>query len=133
MKSKADGRRRTAEQQEVIRQQAVAAVLTGMKQVEATRVFGVTPTAMSLWMKKVKSKGVGSLKAKKRGGHKPGLLKCWQASWVTRTIRDSFQIFPLRLAHTQPFNPFAANLAKDFPSSGIYAIFFHKDTILTKK
>jgi transposase len=88
MKSKADGRRRTAEQQEVIRQQAVAAVLTGMKQVEATRVFGVTPTAMSLWMKKVKSKGVGSLKAKKRGGHKPGLLKCWQASWVTRTIRD---------------------------------------------
>jgi transposase len=88
MKSKADGRRRTAEQQEVIRQQAVTAVLSGMKQVEAARVFGVTPTAMSLWMKKAKSKGVASLKAKKRGGHKPGLLKGWQASWVTRTIRD---------------------------------------------
>jgi transposase len=88
MKSQRDGRRRTAEQQEVIRQQAVRAVLSGMKQVEAARVFGVTKTAVSLWVKKAKGKGIKSLKAKKRGGRKPGLLKGWQASWVVRTIRD---------------------------------------------
>lgn len=88
MKGQRDGRCRTAEQQEIIRQQAVKAVLTGMKQVEAARVFGVTKTAVSLWVKKAKGKGIGSLKAKKRGGRKPGLLKGWQASWVVRTIRD---------------------------------------------
>jgi transposase len=88
MKIKADGRRRTSEQQEVIRQQAVTAVINGMKQVEASRVFGVTTTAVSLWMKRAKGKGIGSLKARQRGGRKPGLLKGWQASWIVRAIRD---------------------------------------------
>lgn len=88
MRDSKDGRRRTAKQQEVIRQQAVRAVLSGMKQVEVARVFSVTTTAVSLWMKKARKRGVGALKAKKRGGYKPGLLKGWQASWVVRTIRD---------------------------------------------
>ena len=88
MKSQRDGRRRTAEQQEIIRQQAVGAVLSGMKQVQAARIFGVTKTAVSLWVKKAKAKGIGALKAKSRGGRKPGLLKGWQASWLIRTIRD---------------------------------------------
>lgn len=88
MKKQSDGRRLSAEQQEIVRLKAVQAVLNGEKQVTVAKLFGVTTTIVSLWVKKARQLGISSLKAKKRGGKKPGLLKGWQASWVVRTIRD---------------------------------------------
>jgi len=89
MKATKDGRHRTAEQQEVIRQQAVTAVLNGMKQVVAARAFGVTETAISLWMKKARGKGgIKALASQKRGGQKAGALTGAQASQIVRIIRD---------------------------------------------
>jgi transposase len=88
MKSTQDGRNRTEEQQEIIRQQAVKAVLGGMKQVEAAHVFGVSRVAIFKWLKQVKKKGIQSLDAKKRGGGKEALLKPYQERWIIEKIKD---------------------------------------------
>lgn len=83
-----DFRSLTAEAQETTRRQAVDAVRSGMSQVEAARIFGVTRQAIANWMDVYKTMGSAGLRAKKRGRPSGGCLEGWQAAQVVRTILD---------------------------------------------
>jgi transposase len=83
-----DNRNLSPEQQEVLRQKAVAAVLTGEKQVHVARMLGVSSWSVGQWVRKAKRKGVASLKAKRRGGCKPAALKPFQAARIVAIIRE---------------------------------------------
>jgi len=74
--------------QETIRRQAVAAVRSGMSQVEAARFFGVTRQAVGNWMGIYAERGHAGLKARKRGRPSGGRLKPWQAAQIVRQILD---------------------------------------------
>jgi transposase len=88
MKKALDNRNLSPEQQEVLRQKAVAAVLTGEKQVQVARTLGVSTWSVCNWVKQARKRGVGSLKAKPRGGCKPAALKGWQAARIVDIIRE---------------------------------------------
>jgi transposase len=83
-----DFRSLESETQETIRRQAVAAVQSGMSQVEAARVFGITRQAVGNWIASYKTNGRASLKAQKRGRPPGGQLKGWQAAMITRDVMD---------------------------------------------
>ena len=74
--------------QETIRRQAVAAVRSGMSQVEAARLFGVTRQAVGNWMGIYAERGQAGLKAAKRGRPSGGRLRPWQAAQIARQILD---------------------------------------------
>lgn len=83
-----DFRSLTALAQETTRRQAVNAVRSGMSQVDAARLFGVTRQAIGNWMKVYEAKGAPGLRAKKRG-RPPGIrLEGWQAAQIVRSILD---------------------------------------------
>jgi len=84
-----DARSLSPEAQEFIRLRVVRAILDGMKQVEAVRVFGVSRAAIGKWMARYRQGGLKALRARRRGrpkGH--GRLKGWQAAQIVRTITD---------------------------------------------
>jgi transposase len=86
---KQDARSLSPEAQDVIRLRAVQAILGGMKQVEAVRVFRVSRAAIGKWMARYRQGGLKALRARQRGrpkGH--GRLKGWQAAQIVRTITD---------------------------------------------
>ena len=85
-----DNRHLSPEQQEILRQKAVAAVLAGEKQVQVARTLGVSTWSVCQWVKRANEKGVASLKAKKRGGRKPAFLKPWQAAGIVGIIRERY-------------------------------------------
>lgn len=86
---KQDARSLPPEAQEFIRLQAVKAIVGGMKQVEAVRVFGVSRAAIGKWMARYRQGGLKALRARRRGRPKgQGLLKGWQAAQIVRTITD---------------------------------------------
>ena len=73
--------------QEDLRRKAVKAVLGGKTQVEAARLFGVTPQAVYLWMKRYRRQGASGLRARRRGRPAGGSrLKPWQAAQAARTV-----------------------------------------------
>jgi transposase len=73
---KRDARFFTPEAQEYIRRHVMKAVLGGMKQVEAVRVFGISRAAIGKWMAVYRSGGLKALRARPRGRRKrEGLLK----------------------------------------------------------
>jgi transposase len=84
-----DSRSLSCEAQESLRLRVVQAVLGGMKQVDAVRVFVVSRAAVAKWMKTYREGGWAALKAKPQGRPKaPSRLKGWQAGLVVRTITD---------------------------------------------
>jgi transposase len=83
-----DFRSLEAKAQEAIRRQAVAAVRSGMSQVHAAKVFGVTRQAVGNWVEVYNAKGQRALKAKRRGRPPGGQLKGWQAALITRDVMD---------------------------------------------
>lgn len=83
-----DNRNLSPEQQEVLRQKAVTAVIAGDKQVQVARTLGVSTWSICQWVKQARQKGVSSLKAKRRGGCKPAALKGWQAARIVDIIRE---------------------------------------------
>jgi len=84
-----DARSLCPEAQEAIRLLAVQAILGGMKQVEAVRVFGVSRAATGKWMARYRQGGLKALRARRRGRPKgQGLLKGWRAAQIVRTITD---------------------------------------------
>jgi transposase len=84
-----DARSLCSEAQEAIRLRAVQAILDGMKQVKAVRVFGVSRAAIGKWMARYRQGGLKALSARPRGRPKgQGLLKGWQAAQIVRTITD---------------------------------------------
>jgi transposase len=85
---KIDFRSLEAGAQEAIRRQTVAAVESGMSQVKAARVFGITRQAVGNWMEIYSTKGRAGLKAKRRGRPPGGQLKGWQAAQISRDIMD---------------------------------------------
>lgn len=87
MTGREDTRRLSPSAQEAIRFRAVKAVLSGKTQSEVARFFGVSRTRVNQWIQLVRQNGKNVLKARKRGGCKPRLLKGWQASWIVRKIR----------------------------------------------
>ena len=64
----------------------MAAVRSGMSQVEAARVFGVTRQAIGRWVGSFRESGVKALRAKRRGRPPEPRLSGEEASWVRRQI-----------------------------------------------
>jgi len=86
---KRDARFLPPEAQEYIRLHVMKAVLGGMKQVEAVRVFGVSRAAIGKWMAAYRKGGFKALQARPRGRRKgEGRLKGWQAAQIVRSISD---------------------------------------------
>jgi transposase len=85
-----DARRLSPEAQQVLRMRTVKAVASGMSQVEAARVFGVTRQAVGKWMRAHAAGGVRALKAQRRGRPKGsgGRLKPWQAAHTAKLLTD---------------------------------------------
>ena len=83
-----DFRALTPQTQEATRRQAVAAVKSGISQVEAARLFGVTRQAIANWMEVYKNMGSTGLRARKRGRPPGGSLQGWQAAQVVHSILD---------------------------------------------
>lgn len=74
--------------QEDLRRKAVNAVLSGTRQGEAARMFGVARQTVNRWLKLRESAGDAALKAKPQGRPKGGSLKPWQAAQVAKAVID---------------------------------------------
>jgi transposase len=77
--------------QAALRNRAVQAVLAGMPQVEAARVFGVHPNAVGRWIKRYRQSGWAGL-AQRRRGRRPGeqaALSESQQQEVITLVRDT--------------------------------------------
>lgn len=84
-----DARSLSPQAQEALRLRTVQAVVAGMKQTQAVRVFGVSRAAIGKWMKQWRQGGTKTLKAKPQGRPKGrSRLRPWQAAQVVRTITD---------------------------------------------
>ncbi|SRR5712691_7651340 len=81
-----DARSLPAAAQEDLRRKAVAAVRSGMSQVEAAQVFGVTRQAVGRWVGTVREEGTKALRAKRRGRPAEIQLATDEAAWVRRQI-----------------------------------------------
>lgn len=86
---KQDTRTLTSAAQEAIRLRVAQAVLDGMSQAEAARVFGVARQSVNRWMGQVRRHGLKALNAQKRG--RPAgtsRLQGWQAGVIVTLITD---------------------------------------------
>jgi transposase len=85
-----DTRSLPAAAQAALRKRAVRAVLDGMTQVEAARVFRVHPNAVNRWIKRYREGGFQGL-AEQRRGRRPGeqaALTQWQQQEVIALVRE---------------------------------------------
>jgi transposase len=84
-----DVRRLSISAQETIRIKAVAAVMGGMTQVAAAKLFGVTRQAIGRWVRAFRRGGEAALKARKEGRPKgSGKLQGRQAATIVKLITD---------------------------------------------
>lgn len=75
--------------QAALRLRVVQAVLGGMKQVEAVKVFAVSRPAVAKWMAEHRRGGLKALAARKKGRPRgASRLKGWQAAQTVRAITD---------------------------------------------
>jgi len=89
--SNEDARSLPGAAQAALRKRAVQAVLDGMTQVEASRLFGVHPNAVNSWMKHYREGGFTALSQRRRG-RRPGeqaALSASQQQQVIALVRDS--------------------------------------------
>ena len=89
--SKEDARSLPGAAQAALRDRAVRAVLDGMTQVEAARVFGVHPNAVNRWIKRYREGGFQGL-AERRRGRRPGeqpALAASQQQEVVAMVRET--------------------------------------------
>src|ERR687898_3585187 len=89
--SKEDARSLPAPAQAALRNRAVRAVLDGMSQVEAARVFGVHHNAVNRWVKRYRQGGWAGL-GERRRGRRPGeqaALSERQQQEVIALVRDA--------------------------------------------
>src|SRR6266496_4540746 len=77
--------------QAALRKRAVQAVLDGMTQAEAARVFGVHPNAVNRWMKQYRQGGWDALSQRRRGRRagEQAALSANQQQEVIALVRDS--------------------------------------------
>jgi transposase len=86
-----DTRSLPAAAQAALRNRAVRAVLDGMTQAEAARVFRVHPNAVNRWIRRYREAGWGGL-AEQRRGRRPGeqaALTQWQQQEVMALVRET--------------------------------------------
>ena len=79
-----DTRSLPAAAQAALRTRAVRAVLGGMTQAEAARVFGVHPNAVNRWIRRYREGGLAGLSARRRGrraGEQAALTETQQQRW----------------------------------------------------
>jgi transposase len=90
MGQKNDVRRLSREAQEVLRKRVVMAVeKKGMLQTEAVRVFDVSLSSITQWVRKYRKEGLRALDKQVQGRPKQsGKLKGHEAAWVVRAITD---------------------------------------------
>lgn len=81
-----DARSLPSRAQEHLRRKAVKAVKSGMSQVEAARVFGVTRQAVGRWIGSVRKKGTRALAARKRGRPRVAQLAGVEAARIKRYV-----------------------------------------------
>jgi len=87
--TKQDARSLSQESQKDLRMRVVHAIVEGMKQTEAVRVFQVSRAAICKWMKQYREGGWKALRSRPKGRPKSSSrLKGWQAAQVVRTITD---------------------------------------------
>jgi transposase len=89
--SKEDARSLPGAAQAALRNRAVHAVLDGMSQVEAARVFGVHPNAVNRWIRRYREGGWDGLSERRRGrrpGEQPA-LSAPQQQEVKALVRDT--------------------------------------------
>src|ERR1043166_980728 len=82
-----DTRSLPAAAQAALRTRAVRAVLGGMTQAEAARVFGVHPNAVNRWIRRYREGGLAGLSARRRGrraGEQAALTETQQQGVVGR-------------------------------------------------
>src|ERR687897_2039783 len=88
---KEDARSLPGAAQAALRNRAVRAVLDGMTQVEAARVFGVHPNAVNRWIKRYREGGFQGLAERRRGrrpGEQPALAEPQQQE-VVALVRET--------------------------------------------
>jgi len=86
---KKDARKLAPTAQEDLRRRVVAAVEGGMKQIQASRTFGVARKTVWAWMVAYRVGGDTALMARKRGPKSErAKLKGWQAATICNLIRD---------------------------------------------
>jgi len=81
-----DARKIPRQAQEAIRFKAVKAVLDGMSQTEAARLFGVTRTSVCLWVKAYRAQGEQALETKPHGRPRGGRLSSDQARQIVKSV-----------------------------------------------
>jgi transposase len=81
-----DTRKESQKGQDGIRRKAVNAVVGGMKQVDAARIFGVSRTSIWNWMKAYKKSGEKGLVSEKRGRKKGTSLNAQQAASIRKSV-----------------------------------------------
>src|SRR6266536_2531854 len=89
--SKEDARSLPGAAQAALRKRAVQAVLDGMTQAQAARVFGVHPNAVSRWMQRYRDGGFAALSQRRRGRRagEQAALSASQQQQVIALVRDS--------------------------------------------
>jgi len=85
-----DARLLSPQAQEALRRRTVDAVLNGMTQTSAAKIFGVSRSSVAKWMRLYRKGGPKALNIKKRGRRSSIRLKPWQAAQTVRTITDRF-------------------------------------------
>ena len=83
-----DARTLSCHAQADLRLRAVQAVLSGKKQKEVGRLFGVSKHTVCRWMLRYREGGMQALKARKRGRPHRGKLLPWQAAQIARSVID---------------------------------------------
>lgn len=76
------------EVQDGLRQRVVRAVVKGMSQAQAARVFGVSRRSVNGWHRRFRTGGPGALRSRPRGRPQVLSLKPYQAATVVRLITD---------------------------------------------
>ena len=96
--SKKDARSLPAPAQAALRNRAVRAVLDGMTQVEAARVFGVHSNEVNRWIKRYREGGWDGLSERRRG-RRPGEQPALAAPSSRRSSRWSGRPPPISSAY----------------------------------
>jgi transposase len=81
-----DTRKETQKGQDGIRRKVIRAVVGGMKQIEAARIFGVSRTSIWTWMKVYEKSGEEALRSKKRGRKPCKALNAQQAASIRKSM-----------------------------------------------
>jgi transposase-like protein len=89
--SNEDARSLPGAAQAALRKRAVQAVLDGMTQAQAARVFGVHPNAVGRWMQRYRDGGFAALSQRRRGRRtgEQAALSASQQQQVIALVRDT--------------------------------------------